>query len=297
MAQANMDYQDGDMNYYTYIYFDPRNNLPFYIGKGSGRRFKNHIKMIRSNNHYNKHFEYKVKQIWNEGLEPVVRVVKQHDETMALLWEEKTIRTCKSLGIKLCNITSGGESGYSFSEEVKQKIREAQVKRWSDVNNRKKMSEIKKTQYRNDPDLKKVVGKVHIGNKYNLGRKHSDDAKQKIREANLGKKLSEETKLKMSIDRKGNKNGFYNKKHSQETIELLKTKCKHSEETLKIIGSKISKPVLCFDLNDNFICRYDSVKQAIESVGVDSTCITSVCKGKRKTAKKLKWQYAIKENI
>ena len=61
---------------------------------------------------------------------------------------------------------------------------------------------------------------------YNRGKKYSPDTIEKMRQAKLGKKASEETRQKMSESRSGKKNGFYGKKHSQETIDRIKAKCK-----------------------------------------------------------------------
>jgi len=43
----------------------------------------------------------------------------------------------------------------------------------------------------------------NTGNTYWLGKHHSKETKQKMRNNNLGKKMSEESKLKMSIAKKG----------------------------------------------------------------------------------------------
>lgn len=76
------------------------------------------------------------------------------------------------------------------------------------------------------------------------GQHLSEEAKEKVRQANLGKKHSPETKIKMSIAQKG-------KKYSEETIQKIKEvarnrpkeKCpmfgkKHSEETKKKMSEK-----------------------------------------------------------
>ena len=61
-------------------------------------------------------------------------------------------------------------------------------------------------------------------NRYWLGKKRSDETCLKISLANKGKKLSEETKNKMSLSRMGEKNHFYGKKHSKETLEKISEK-------------------------------------------------------------------------
>ena len=99
----------------------------------------------------------------------------------------------------------------------------------------------------------------------NLGKKASDETKQKMREARLGRKfteshkaalslankgkklgtkLTEETKKKMSEahtgKHTGDKNNFYGKKHSDETKKKISEAGKgrkHSEETKTRIGA------------------------------------------------------------
>lgn len=66
-----------------------------------------------------------------------------------------------------------------------------------------------------------------------LGRKHSEETKQKMSNSRRGKKLSEEHKKKLGEKSKGNKNNL-GKKQSKETIEKRVIKTigrKNSEET------------------------------------------------------------------
>ena len=46
-------------------------------------------------------------------------------------------------------------------------------------------------------ETKEKMGLSHLGNAYNLGRKHTEEAKEKMSAANLGRKHSEETKEKI----------------------------------------------------------------------------------------------------
>ena len=68
-------------------------------------------------------------------------------------------------------------------------------------------------------ETKKKMGSAKKGNKYALGHKHSEEAKNKMREANKGKKLSEETKKKMREARKGKK---LSEEHKKKLGEAMK---------------------------------------------------------------------------
>jgi group I intron endonuclease len=56
---------------------------------------------------------------------------------------------------------------------------------------------------------------------------------------------------------------------------------------------KNNKSVLQYDLKDNFIKEWESIKEAnlFLEKNKDSSAITECCKGKRKTAYKFKWTY------
>lgn len=78
------------------------------------------------------------------------------------------------------------------------------------------------------------------GGQGSLNRKVSDITKEKIRQTQIGKTISQEHRDKISFANKGEKNYFYGKKHSEETLLKLSIAHKknsfwkgkkHSEET------------------------------------------------------------------
>jgi len=148
------------------------------------------------------------------------------------------------------------------------------------------------------------------GNKITLGKKLTENHRKKISESNKGHKAWNkgqetpiEVKEKISKSTTGEKNGFYGKKHSTETIEKIKeskTGFKHSEETkLKMSQSSkrmyyphtYGKAVLQYDMFNNFIKKYSSIKEASEETGCSRPRIVDVCKGKRKHTKNFIWKY------
>ena len=58
-------------------------------------------------------------------------------------------------------------------------------------------------------------------------------------------------------------------------------------------GRSIPKKVLQFDMDDNFIAEYNSIAEACRAIGKlgESSHISGVCSGKRKSASGYKWKY------
>ena len=78
--------------YYVYQLVDPRNEQPFYIGKGKGRRAKTHLWDIPETRNVYK--ENKIKEIRNCGLEPKIEYIAENiiDESLAYDIEEALIK-------------------------------------------------------------------------------------------------------------------------------------------------------------------------------------------------------------
>lgn len=59
-----------ELGYYVYLYVDPRNNQPFYVGKGKGNRVFSHL----SDQSESPKVEY-IEGLAHEGLEPVIEIL------------------------------------------------------------------------------------------------------------------------------------------------------------------------------------------------------------------------------
>ena len=75
-------------------------------------------------------------------------------------------------------------------------------------------------------ETRNKIGEANKGNKYALGYKHSEEAKNKISEANKGKHLSEETKKKIAETKKGKHHSEGTKRKLSE-INKVRMKGKH----------------------------------------------------------------------
>ena len=164
-----------------------------------------------------------------------------------------------------------------------------------------------------------------------VGKPLSEQAKQRMRESRKGKPSpmqgkhhSEETKKRLSEIEKGAGNPFYGRHHSEETRKKISEYHKgligeknpfygrhHTEESKRkmsearkgktgLKGPKNGmygkpapnrKQVSKYDLNNNYIQTYNSIKDAIKE-NPKAVHLNDVCKGLRKQAGGFIWKYA-----
>jgi LEM-3-like GIY-YIG domain/NUMOD3 motif len=126
--------------YYVYEYVDPRNNLPFYIGKGKGNRCFSHLEGARFGfDTGNSLKDRKIKKILSLGLEPkITRFLENLTEEDALRMEEMFIffHGRKLEGGILTNIAGSGNSSDTIScnpkrEQICEKISKSMIERGS----------------------------------------------------------------------------------------------------------------------------------------------------------------------
>lgn len=89
---AKYSEQETEMTFYVYMLVDPRNDKPFYIGKGKGRRAQTHLwKIPETRNVYK---ENKIAAIRECGLEPRIEYVAENivDEDLAYEMEISLIK-------------------------------------------------------------------------------------------------------------------------------------------------------------------------------------------------------------
>ena len=128
----------------------------------------------------------------------------------------------------------------------------------------------------------------------------SEEFKEKMSEANKGRIpwnkgkhgiYSEETLKKLSESLKG-KPGYWTNKHlSKETKKKLSESLKGKPSWQKGKPSYNRKPVLKYDLNGNFIKKYDCITDALKE-NPKAGHIGEVCNGYRKQTGGFIWKYA-----
>jgi hypothetical protein len=185
-------------DYYVYSHSTEKHGI-FYVGKGN----KNRIKTIhRKSNPYHTRI---VNKYGKENI--IVRSMLCKSEQHALDLEVKLIAALRAGGVKLVNLTDGGEgmSGYNHSDETKAKIGAAHRGKVVSEETRVKLSEIGKniseeTRAKMSARTHSEETKAKISASWSEERKveKSLESIAKSTAKNTGKKRSDEYKARMS---------------------------------------------------------------------------------------------------
>lgn len=189
----------GRNEYYVYGLIDPRNNQPFYIGKGKGYRWRIHLTETREKTDNLKKYN-KIQKLLRKGYRiNHIKYEKNLTEVEAYDLEEILIIKYGREGIDpigvLTNICRNNrppnfeDFDKEKSDSIKEKISKALkgIKRSKET--KEKMSKSKK-------------GKES----WHKGRQKSIKFKQKISKANKNKEISSETRNKIRLSTIGDKN-------------------------------------------------------------------------------------------
>lgn len=192
---------------------------------------------------------------------------KWNSEVEALIQEILLIKTLRTLGKTLYNVTDGGEgiSGYKYTPEQREKCRQAAIRRWQDPETRKKMIDGHRGKRNITPQTR---------------AKWSKDAKQRWLDPEMRRK---------------NITGLIAAQNRPET------KARKSA-SMKIAANKpefkkrYCKPIRQIDLRSNkTIATYQSLGEAATAVNGDAGFISRRCH-LNKTAYGFRWQFITRTN-
>ena len=236
----------------TLIYCLIKDNTPFYVGKTRNPQSRF--------NSYKRQFNCEI------------LILDEVDDSEWKFWEKHYISLFKSWGFKLENKNNGGGGPTTiiFSEERNKKISQSTM---------------------GIPRPNSINGGFKPGHKINLNRVQSEETISLIKSKAINRVQSEETKLKRS-------NSLKNHQRTEEhNLNLRKPKSfvpkgpEHGSYGVpkpKAFVDKISKPILQYDLEGNFIKECSSITEANKHHKGD---IQACCRGKQKTAGGYIWKY------
>ena len=176
-----------------------------YIGFSSRtleQRWKSHLEESTSIKHRNIKFKRAIRKYGDNAWSKEV-LAEIEDEKAAKVLEQHYIQKFDTFKNGY-NSTLGGDGlvGFKHSVETKRFISEH-------------------SKAINTPEMRKHKSDLVSGNKHpNFGKQRSTATKEKIREKRIGSHHSDQTKLKMSESRKGEKNHFFGRNHSKDSIKL-----------------------------------------------------------------------------
>lgn len=130
-----------------------------------------------------------------------------------------------------------------------------------------------------------------LGGDGGLGKKISEEHKKKIIEFNKNrvyKKHTEETKKLISENRKKTGSTIA---HKEAMKKLIGRKINKSEDWIKNNSESIKKPIIQFDMNNNFIKEWKSAKDVELELGFCRKNISANLRNKSKHAYQYVWKF------
>ena len=277
-------------NHYNCIYmYINKINGHKYVGqaKNFNKRCKEHLYESRNKNRdeYNLPLNRAIRKYGIENFEikilaeNIISQEKINEYEIFFIKRYKTLKTQNGY-----NIASGGHNGNTYAgkteeeiDEIKRKISE-KLSGKNHPNYGKHHSEETKQKMKeawNDERKQKISEKMK-------GKPKSEEHKRKLSEVHKGKthSCSEETKIKISQANKG-------KKVSKET----KQKMSENHSNVKGKNNPRARKIEQYDLDGNLIKVWDYIKQASKELSICEISICNCCKGKYKTAGGFIWKY------
>lgn len=216
-------------------------------------------------------------KIWEGDVKDMYKIEAKYGRLLNVLDHKKGLN---------CQLPKESNEYECFSEETKIKMRTAWKNREPvSLETRLKLS----NSLKNRKISKESIEKRNITKK---GFKHSEKSKKLMsNSAKLRPPISKETRIKISLA---------SKNISETTKEIHRQRMLGNKYGLNNIPSSFTrikmgkahkKPILQYDLYDNFIKEWDSAKDASNELLLTASNITACCKNKVKRVKQFKFKY------
>ena len=212
---------------YVYTLTDPRNGMPFYVGKGHGKRCEFHLDEAKYYTKRKSKKLNKIRKLMSLGMQPIITKVEENvSDAQAIDFECLLIAEMRDIGIPLTNMTDGGDGakGYKHTEEHLKYVSKLFKGRVVSEETRQKMRKPKSEEGRAN------IAKARLTTTY----RPSEETKRKTSEALLGRPSpmkgriqTEEAKAKMSEWRKGRAKPRVDCPHCQKSIAVNTAKRWH----------------------------------------------------------------------
>lgn len=252
--------------FYVYTLSDIHAQV-FYVGKGSKSdkydRIDFHIRYWKHHQQKNKYLFNKIKQLNGQFIVNVI--YESEDETACFEIERKKITELKDLGVKLCNLTDGGEgpSGWKHTLESKKKM------------SSKALSNVDISR----DNLKKAV-KANTGKRKAAAFKVEELYKTKsIYQIKAITGLDFNTIKKYLVEK-----GLYIKNKNRQKISSNGRVSMGKGQKSRTDRRKVKQ----YNIIGDFIQNWNCAQNAVDVYG---SCVRDCLKGKQKTAYGYVWKY------
>ncbi|MDE2104494.1 MAG: GIY-YIG nuclease family protein [Patescibacteria group bacterium] len=287
-------------NYYVYEHWRPDRDECFYVGKGRGNR----ANVLYGRNTHHTAIQLKLSRL---GLCVEIRLVATElTESMAFELERERIAFWRANGNDLANFTDGGEGGSNPRPETRELMRKAKLGRKLSDEHKAKIGEASR-RVAQDPEYRAKLGEAisaacarpEVKAKRSASQKKRVRTKEhyeKVSAALTGRKLSPEHAEKARNASKGRKQSL-DEIERRRVANTGKKRTDAFKEQMRAIQTpeiraasrqRMSIPVVCLT---NGI-TYSSAKLAAETLGLDNSMITKVCRGKFTHTKGYSFSYA-----
>lgn len=301
VSQLKRDQLALESKFYVYVYLDPRkpgnysygehkfSYEPFYVGKGGQgdtityKRWKQHVQVVKygkiNDNEGNFHKYYRIDNIIEEGLEPIIKIHQRFKTEQEVLSAEKMLieligRTDLKTG-PLTNLCAGGFGG-ALSEETKKKISES-LKGNVPWNRYKTISEEQKTA---------ISLRLRSKDKVNHPR---EDLRPVY--VPIGKKRYSKTSFRRKTPLKKTNRPAWNR-----GLHII-LNCSRTAEQKEWIkeNTPLNRPLAQYTINGNFVAAYRSQRDTARITGYKRESIKDVCNGRQLSAYGYLWKKITKE--